>query len=360
MLIGIDASKAVKQFKTGTETYSIELIKALSKIDSKNQYLLYAPTPIDKKLPNLKPNFHAKILPFSKFWTQIRFSWEMLLHKPDILFIPAHTLPLFFPKKSVITIHDLGFKHYPELYPPADLLYHNWAANHSIKRGFHILTDSEFTKKDILENYVIDPSKISVVWLGYDVSLFRPSQNKSSNKPYIFYVGRLEEKKNIIGMIKAYAILRQEKKIKHQFILAGRPGYGYEKIKAEINALPKDIQKDIVELGYINQEEYVKYLKNADILFFCTFFEGFGLPLIEAMASGIPVVASNTTCIPEICGKAAQLANPKNPFEMAATLSKVINDEGLKRSLISKGIVRASLFSWEKTAQKTLTILQNL
>lgn len=360
MIIGIDASKTAKTYQTGTETYSTELIKALSQIDQINQYILYTPTPIDEKLPNLGNNFQIKVLPFGKFWTQIRLSREMLRHKPDILFVPAHTLPLTFPQKSVVTIHDLGFKHYPELYPASELLYHNWAANHSVNKACHILVDSSFVKKDILDFYAIDPQKISVVPLGYDEKTYRPLVKKTAKKPYLFYIGRLEEKKNIVGMIKAYEILRKEKNIKHQFILAGRPGYGYDKIKTTIQELPKDIQKDIIELGYVDQKTYISYLKNASVLFFASFFEGFGLPLVEAMASGVPIVASNRTSIPEITGKAAILVDPQKPFEMAVALSRLIHSQGLQKALISKGLARASLYSWQKTARKTLDILLNL
>lgn len=360
MLIGIDASKVVKPFKTGTETYSLEIIKALAKIDYKNQYILYTPKTLKEKIPDLPKNFYEKVLPWGKFWTQMRLSYEMLRKKPDILFIPAHTLPMIYPKKTVVTLHDLGFKHFPELYSPTELSYHNWAMDHSVKHAYHILTDAAFTKKDLISKYTLDPQKISVVALGYDQKTFFPLKERKKTKPYLFYVGRLEEKKNIVGMIRAYAILRKEQKITHQFVLAGRPGFGYEKIQSEIKKLPRDIQKDVVELGYVDQKTYVEYLKNADILFFCTFFEGFGLPVVEAMASGIPVVASDRTSIPEITGKAAVLVDPTKPFEMAVELSRVINNSGLRKALISKGLVRASLYSWQKTAQKTLDILENL
>lgn len=364
MLIGIDASRTAKTYQTGTETYSTEIIKSLSEIDPKNDYILYTPKPLDDKLPHLGKNFRIRVLPFGKFWTQIRLSQEMLRQKPDILFVPAHTLPLIFPKKSVVTIHDLGFKHYSELYPQTELFYHNWAANHSIKNACHILVDSEFVKVDILKHYVIDPQKISVVPLGYDEKTYRPAHHatpaRGAEKPYIFYIGRLEEKKNIVGMLRAYGILRKEERIRHQFVLAGRPGYGYEKILATFNDLPEKVRRDVILLGYVDQKSYTNYLKNAAVLFFCSFFEGFGLPLLEAMASGVPVVASNRTSIPEITGRAAILVDPTKPFDMAAALSRVINNRGLQKALISKGLVRASLYSWEKTARKTLDILENL
>lgn len=359
MIIGIDASRTAKQLKTGTETYSTELIKALSKIDRKNEYILYTPLDISDKLPNLGTNFTQKILPFGKFWTQLRLSYEFLYEKPDVFFVPAHTLPLVVPKNSVVTLHDLGFKHYPELYSSTDLNYHNWAMGHSVKNVKHIIAISEFTKKDIMKYFTIDPTKISVIYEGYDQDVFKPLKNRNnSEKPYILFIGRLEEKKNIVGMIKSYEILRKENKIRHQFILAGSPGFGYEKIQSQISSLDDEIKKDILLPGYVSQEKYVQLLKSADILFFCSFFEGFGLPPLEAMACGVPVVASNRTSIPEICGKAALLVDPEKPFEMAVALSKIINDTGLRKALISKGIARATLFSWEKCAKETLEVFE--
>lgn len=362
MLIGIDASRTAKQFKTGTEAYSTELIKALAKIDRKNDYLLYTPRPIEDKLGSLGKNFRYEVLPFGKFWTQIRLSWEFLTHKkPDILFVPAHTLPLVIPNKSVVTLHDLGFKHFPELYTPTDLLYHNWAMGHSVKHATQTIAISEFTKKDILANFTVDPMKITVIYEGYDENEFRPLKEKSKkNRPYILYIGRLEAKKNLVGMIKAYEILRKEKNIRHQFILAGSPGFGYEKIEAEIEKLPPNIRQDIILPGYIPQEKYVDLLKNSDLLFFCTLFEGFGLPPLEAMACGVPVVASDRSSVPEVVGKAGILVDPTKPFDMTVALSRVINDTATRKALISKGLARASLFSWRKTAEKTLALLEKV
>jgi len=362
MTIGIDVSRTAKQFKTGTETYSTELIKALAKIDRQNDYLLYSPRPLAGKLPELPANFETKILPFGKLWTQVRLSWEFLFHKkPDVFFVPAHTLPLVFPKKTVVTLHDLGFRHFPELYSPVDLIYHNWATGHSTKHASRIIAISEFTKKDIMRFFAIDPAKITVIYEGYDEAVFRPlKEKKKIARPYILFIGRLEEKKNIVGMLRAYAILRKEQSIKHQFILAGNPGFGYEKIQAELEKLPKNIREDIILPGYISQEKYVELLKNTGILFFCTFFEGFGLPPLEAMACGVPVVASNRTSIPEVCGKAAILVDPTKPFEMAVALSRVINEPKIRNALISKGLARATLFSWRKCAEKTLNVLESV
>lgn len=363
MTIGVDTSRVTKEHLTGTEYYSIEVIKQFMKLDHEDQFLLYAQKDPRPNLGSLPSNFKAKVMPFPKFWSQIRLSGEMLTKKPDVLFVPAHLVPIIHPQNTVATIHDLGFKHFPELYPPSELLYHNWGMNFSVKHAKKIITVSEYTKRDLLNTYNIEPTKIDVIWSGVDLEKFKPDVStgraKVKKKPYILYIGRLEEKKNIVNMIRAYAILRKEQNTVHQLVLAGSPGFGYENIQKEIESLPKEIQKDIIQLGYISEEEYVKRLREADIFLFCTNFEGFGFPVIEAMATGTPVVASNVTSIPEIAGNAALLVDQKKPLQIAAAISKLIHNEGFKKSLILKGRMRARIFTWEQCGRKTLETIKN-
>jgi glycosyltransferase involved in cell wall biosynthesis len=368
MLIGIDASRAVKNQPTGTEYYSREIIKALARIDQRNFYLLYSPTKPKGELAHLPARFIWKIIPFPRLWSQVRLSWELLTTKarPDIVFEPAHTIPVIHPVPMVITIHDLGFKHHPELYTRFENFYHNFSARFSARHANQIIAVSNFTARDILKSYSLRPDKVDVIYHGVDKSLFRPASLKEKkqplpsgiSRPYIFYIGRLEHKKNIVSLLKAYQILREEKKVRHRLVLAGRPGFGYDKIKKTIDDLSPAVAQDVIETGYISQKDYSQILKNADIFAFPSNFEGFGMPVIEAMASGVPVVCSDRTSLPEIAGNAALLIDPKKPFEMAVAFSKIINKPAIRNSLISKGLKRSMFFSWERTAQKTLAILE--
>ena len=176
MLIGIDASRATKEIKTGTEHYSEEIIIALSKIDRSNNYILYSPVAPKGKLANLPKNFHWKIMPFTKLWSQIRLSWEFVFgkEKPDVIFEPAHTIPLIHPKNMVVTLHDLGFKYFPELYTPFERKYHNFCMDFSAKHAKNIITPSEYTKKDLIKIYKTNPEKITPIYHGYDSSLYKP------------------------------------------------------------------------------------------------------------------------------------------------------------------------------------------
>lgn len=357
MLIGIDTSRVTKEKLTGTEYYSIEIIQNLAKIDSQNRYLLYAQYDPNRRLGKLPENFQTKVMPFPRLWSQVRLSWEMLFKKPDVLFVPSHTVPIIHPKNTVVTLHDLGFKHFPELYSKEEFAYHNWTMNYSSQHSAEIITPSEFTRQDLIKTYALDPKKIHVVWHGFNKDRFKPDP-KVKKKPYILFIGRIEEKKNIRNMIKAYGLLRQEAKTSHQLVLAGSPGFGYEGIKAEISKLPADIQKDIIETGYISEADYTHRLQEADIFLFTTNFEGFGMPIVEAFACGTPVVTSNVSSMPEIAGNAAMIVDPHKPLEIASALSKLISNESLKKSYILKGRVRSGLFSWEKAARETLAVLE--
>ncbi len=363
MLIGIDASRAVKDQKTGTEHYSEKIIYHISKIDTKNDYILYAPNmPTSGLLLDLPKNFTWKIMPFPRLWSQIRLSWEIILGKPkpDVVFEPAHTIPIFHHKNTIVTLHDLGFKYYPELYTRFERFYHNWCMDFSAKRAKRIITPSEATKKDIIKFYHTNPEKISVIYHGYNKNLYNQKttnhkpKNINQNSPYIFFVGRLEEKKNLENLVEAYSILRQNESIKHKLILAGKPGYHYEEIKAKIQSFKPEIKNDIIETGYVSEKDLAEYMRNASVLFFPSCFEGFGLPVLEAFASGVPVVASNTTSIPEIAKNAAILVDPRKPIRMAEELSRIIKNPDIKDKLIAQGLKRAQEFSWEKSAQQHL------
>lgn len=366
MIIGIDASRAGSKQKTGTEYYSYEIIKKMMEIDSVNQYILYAKNSLDETFAKLPKNAMVKVMKFPKLWSQIRLSFEMMKNPPDVLFVPAHTIPLYHPKNTVVTLHDVGFKYYPDLYTPLERYYHDFCMNFSVKSAKKIIAISKATEKDLINLYHADKNKISIIYHGFDYKKYFVEGEFDKNvyadqlkhSPYIFFIGRLEAKKNVVNLVKSFALLRKEARVKHKLVLAGRPGYQYELMKDEIAKLPIELQKDIIELGYVKDEDAVKYLRCADILLFPSRFEGFGMPLLEAMASGVPVVASNTTSIPEIVSDAGLLCNPDKPFDFAAACSKIINSKYLREDLIRKGLKRSKEFSWENSARETLNVIE--
>lgn len=363
MIVGVDASRSNVKQKTGTEYYSQEIIKNIVKIKDENIFRLYSKTPLGYL--NKAENLEFKVMPFPKLWSQVRLSWELMQNAPDILFEPAHTIPIIHPKKIVTTLHDVGFRYFPELYTPLERIYHNWSMGFAVKHATKIIAISEATKKDLIKFYNADPKKITVVYHGYDKEKFSPAlKSKEIPEPikklgdYIYFIGRLEAKKNITTLIKAYGKLREDPSIKTKLVLAGRPGYLYEEIREEIDKLSKDIQKDIIEPGYIPDEIMADYLRYAKAFAFPSKFEGFGMPLVEAMACGVPVVASNCTSIPEICGDAALLHSVEDANELAEMLKKVLTNEKTRDELIQKGFERINIFDWEKSAKETYEVIK--
>ena len=423
MLIGIDASRANRKFKGGTEWYSYYLIRELAKIDSKNQYILYSDKPLVGGLADLTKedyeaapggidgcgrqeikspfgNFRVKILkwPFAYFWTQLRLSYEMLRHRPDILFIPAHVLPIIHPKKSIVTIHDIGFERLAELYSldkigPAvgltsevlNLLvrlftrgkfhsnvidYHSWSTKFALEKAKMIIAVSEFTRKEMIEFYQADAEKIKVVYNGFNNRLYRPISDQTKIKqvlsrhgitaPYIFYVGRLEKKKNIVRLVEAYAMMRQKfREIKHKLVLVGGAGLGFDEIKYAISEFNLD-DNELVITGWIPEAD-MSYIYNGAALFvFPSLYEGFGIPLLEAMASGTPVAASKIAAIPEVVKDAALLFDPINKDEMAEKMAAVLLDKRLAGQLVNRGLARAKDFSLAKCARETLVLMEKM
>ncbi|MDD5043406.1 MAG: glycosyltransferase family 1 protein [Patescibacteria group bacterium] len=370
MLIGIDASRANKKEKTGTEWYSYYLIQEFKKLNSEgDQFILYSKEALCDGLENLPPNWRSKILTSSlrRFWTQWRLSWEMIKDKPDILFVPAHTIPLIHPKRTVTTLHDIGFERFPEIYNFQELAYHRFSARFAIKHAKRVITVSNFSKQEMIDIYGADPEKISVVYNGYNSDLYKklPKEEASSilekyniSQPYFLFLGRLEEKKNVAGLIRAFNLLMRDERFgDYKLVLVGRSGYfGYQKIKDEIFHSP--VKDKILELGWVEEQDLPAFYNGATAFIFPSFYEGFGIPITEAMACGTPVVCSNRAALPEIAGGAGILIEPENFEEFGRKMGEVVNDENLRRTLIEKGLERAKLFSWKKCAEETMKILK--
>jgi len=361
MIIGIDASRANKKEKTGVEWYSHHLIEELKKIDSENQYFLYTNKKLGEPLSNCPQNFLEKILrwPLRRFWTLGRLTLEMIFgERPDVLFVPSHTLPLWpGKKKTVVTVHDIGFEHFPKLYRWPVKVYHKISIRIIKLLADKIITVSEFSKKDLAKVYKIDPAKIEVAYLGYDREKYFPKNDfvKMSDSPYFLFVGRLEEKKNIGRLIEAFAEFKKNDSQNMKLVLLGLPGFGFENFLTQIENC--GLQKDVLILGWQSTENVANWLAGARAFVFPSLFEGFGIPIIEAMACGIPVACSKTTALGEIAGQAALTFDPMSVVEIVESLQRLSGDEILRNELRAKGYERAKEFSWKKCAEKVRNVL---
>jgi glycosyltransferase involved in cell wall biosynthesis len=366
MKIGIDASRAFLKQRTGIEEYSYQVIKHLCKELQKEEVFLYVrrKQKIDFKLPK---NWKMKTVKFPYLWTQLGLSLELLFHPVDVLFVPAHVIPIIHPKNTIVTMHGLEYEFFPEGYSFWERLYMRASIKMSCRWAKKIIAVSKNTKKDLLELYKVPEKKIKVVYEGVDLvqSSKLKVQSCSSklkiDKPYLLFIGRLEKRKNIDGILDAYKILKEKYEIPHALVLAGASGYGYEIIKLKIKNYLKiqNSKLKIIEPGYIDETLKWQLMSNADAFLFPTFYEGFGLPILEAQSLGVPVITSNVSSLPEVGGESVFYADPHEPEIIADTIFRLISDQNVKDDIIKKGNENVKRFSWEKCSDEIAKLLMN-
>ncbi|MBD3251410.1 glycosyltransferase [Candidatus Uhrbacteria bacterium] len=371
MLIGIDASRANKEQKTGVEWYAYHLIQELKKltINDGNQWILYTREPLKEDLATLPENWfevRAKWPP-KRLWTQVRMSWEMWRRPCDVLFVPAHVLPPIRPDNSVVTVHDVGFKRMPHLYKQADKSYHDHTTRRIVRTSARIVTVSEFSAKELVALYGAKPENIAITHLGIDHNRYRQQEQAGVDevllkyhipKPYFFFISRLEAKKNLVNLIKAFDAFKVHRGLGDptQLVLAGKPGYQYSEIKAQINA--SKYQDQILELGYVPEEDVPLLMAGATGYLNLAWYEGFGIPPIQAMACGTPVIVADNSSMPEVVGQGNGLFVPPDGIDATArAMERFVSDPGLVADLQTKGLQRVKQFTWEMTAKQTLPVL---
>ncbi|EKE25490.1 MAG: glycosyl transferase, group 1 [uncultured bacterium] len=363
MIIGIDASRAFLGNRTGIEEYSYQVIKNLRDSLREERVVLYLRSNqiVDFDLPK---NWKVNVIKWPRFWTQLGLSLEMLIHPVDALLIPAHTVPIIHPKNTLVVVHGLEYEFCSEAYSWLEKFYMRLTIRKSCKWANKIISVSENTKRDLMSLYNVPSKKVTVVYEGYEKNHQSPvtshkslalREKKSGQLPvtsdkFFLFIGRIETRKNIVNVIMAFELFKERYKNDYKLVFAGRPGYGFEKIKCQItNSKFKD---DIIELGYISEEEKWNLLKNADAFIFATLYEGFGIPILEAQSVGCPVVASNNSSIPEVTNSSALLVDPNSPDEIAEKMKKLVLDQDFRDDIIKKGFKNVERFSWEKCAQQ--------
>lgn len=365
--IGLDGSRIAKDKYTGTEHYSHTIFEQLFRVAPNHRYTIYAPKMPSKPLNAGRAQVEYRIIPFPKAWTQFRLSWEFFTRKqPDIFFIPSHTIPLIHPNRVVNTVHDLGFEHFPDYYSTIERLYQRLGLWQATQVSTQLIAVSESTKQDIVRFTQYPAEKIHVIHHGVDTEQFFPAistdvppKKIQQSLPYFYYIGRLEAKKNIVRLLQAYRSLREKHDVPHKLILAGKPGqHGYDDIETTLNQLPPAIRKDVHMLGYVSDHDHAIWLKFAEALVFPSGFEGFGLPALEAMASGTPTIVSRNSSLPEIVGNAGLLVNETKADAIAMAMHRISTDPVLRKQLVKRGIDRSKQFTWEAAARKTIGVLE--
>lgn len=358
MIIGLEATRANKKHKTGTEWYAWHMIQEFKKLNTPHKFVLYYNQELEPALLSGADNFIFKQLnwPLKKLWTHLRLGWELLV-KPVDIFFATNAIPFFHRGKMVLTVHDLGFMRNPELYHPLARIYHRLSHYFGVRQAYKILVPSEATKKDLLHYFPRAASKVKVVYLGFDDQQFKLisdfEKEEIRNKfdlpnNFILYIGRLETKKNIQNLLRAYKMSGK----RWPLVLAGSAGrHGQE----EINGLLTDpqIKANVFVLGYVNQKDYVRLMGAASAFVFPSNFEGFGIPLLEAMACGVPIICSNLPVLHEVAGECAIYFDPHKLEDISQAIDKITSDENLAKQLSSAGLARVKRFSWTKCARES-------
>lgn len=358
MLIGIDGNEANVKNRVGSGQYAFELLKQFSK-NTNHRFLIYLKEQPLAGLPGETQNFHYKVLGPKKLWTQFALPASLTLgKKPDVFFSPAHYGPRFSRVPYVVTIHDLSYLHFPQLFKKNDLYQLTSWSKYSIENSKHIIAVSQTTKGDILKNYNVNPSKITVTYEGYDKYRFKPQAKIVIDKikkkykivgDYIIFVGTLQPRKNIERLIEAI------RSVDTKLVIVGKKGWLYDQILSKAKSL--GIEKKVIFTDFVPDDDLPALISGARVYVNPSLWEGFGIPVIEAQACGVSVVVSNTSSLPEIIGESGMLVDPESVDSIASGIKKVLTSKNVRSELIKKGFENIKRFSWEKCAKETLAAL---
>lgn len=363
--------------RVGSSEYCFHILTWLHRIDKKNEYCIYLPQHPPEDFPAESSHWAYKIISPKKLWTILGLSRSLLTTKQNlnVFFNPTHYLPFLVPYPTVITIFDLSYLFFPELFKKKDLIKLRYWTAYSLKCSQRVITISKSSKNDIIKYYRVPKDKVTVVYPG--IKLKSQSAKLKSNVhnmkllkekydvdgPYILFVGTLQPRKNIVRLIEAFARLKRITDL--QLIIIGKRGWLYEDI---LTAPEKfGIEGKVKFLDFVPDEDLPAFYKNAFCFVLPSLYEGFGLPVLEAMKYGCPVLTSNVSSLPEAGGDAALYFDPLNTDDIAKNLELIIGaslkggqNSELRRNMIEKGYQHVKKFSWEKAARETLEVLEEV
>ena len=288
--------------------------------------------------------------------------------EPDVLFVPAHVLPLLHPHRSVVTVHDLGYLRYPDAHTAGARHYLDWSTRWNAHQATAVLADSEATRADLVRFYGAVIEKIHVVYLGRDAGLKQVSDplclanvraRYGLARRYLLYVGTLQPRKNLERIVHAFERICDRPELAElQLVLAGKQGWLYETLYSQV--VRAGLQGRVIFPGYVADEDLGALLSGATAFVFPSLYEGFGIPVLEAGGCGVPVITSNTSSLPEVAGDAALLVDPLDVDAIADAMYRLVTDEALRAELARRGFENVKRFSWDKCARETLAVLEGV
>ncbi|HET6232607.1 MAG TPA: glycosyltransferase family 1 protein [Longimicrobiaceae bacterium] len=359
--IGIEAH-GIGERPTGVGTYVYKLVEALGRVAPREPLVLYRNTTDGPQLP-----FPTLYVPPSPLWTTARLPLHFALHgAPPVMLFPGHSRSLYCPGRSAVTIHDLAFELFPDHFTAADRLRLRLTTRNGVTRADRLIAVSEATKRDVVERMGAAPDRVTVVHHGVDHAVFRPSTagevdavraRHGLHRPYVLAVGTLQRRKNHATLIRAVHILRG-RGVDVELVLSGAGGWLFDETRRLVDELGMG---DAVRfLGYVPLDELPALYAGASAAALLSLYEGFGLPVLEAMACGVPMLVSDTSSLPEVGGDAVLKVPPMDLDAVVSALDRLLHDDALRADLSARGIRRAAGFTWEATARGTLSILRDL
>lgn len=365
--------------ESGLGRYIRNLVTELQKIDGVNEYyILHLKKDYDSLVYHTN-NFHKVLADFKwySFGEQIKLVKVLRELKPDLVHFPHFNVPIFYKGKFIVTIHDLIHQHFatreastlnPFLFAVKKFGYKKVFFS-AVKNSSKIIVPSEFIKGQLVKEWKVSEDKVVVTYEGVDEEVMREVGDVREkdfeevagkfgiSKPYLFYVGNAQPHKNILGLVRVFGEVR-EKFPEVNLVLAGPESFFWDKIKEELGGLEKLGRLGVVFTGFVSEKEMVVLYKNAEAFVMPSFEEGFGIPLLEAMACSCPVISSNAGSLKEVGGKAAIYFNPKDEKEMVRVVREVVGSKGVREQMIKRGLEQVKKFSWKKLAKETLVVYQ--
>lgn len=358
--IAVDASRTTLARRTGTERYALALLRALLSLDTPHHFTLYFRDQPPPDLLPAGPHVTRRVIPLARLWTHARFAAALWAVRPDVTFVPAHALPIFFPGPAVVTVHDLGYHFFPAAHPGWSRRYLVWSTPFSANRATYVLADSAATRRDLSDVYGISPKKIQVVYPGVAETLqpvvdqqvlAQVRQKYDLPERYLFFLGTLQPRKNIARLVQAYAASNVYAD-GVALVLGGAQGWLYDP------AWTADIP-GVREIGFVDDGDIAALYSAAEALVFPSLYEGFGFPVVEAMRCGTPVITSNTSSLPELAGDAAVTVDPLAVAQIADAIRQMVEmGDDDRAEMIARGVQQAAQFTWEAAAQTTLHVLE--
>jgi glycosyltransferase involved in cell wall biosynthesis len=366
MKIGLIGYEANVKNRVGSNRYAFELLKAIYRLDKINNYVVYLPEVPLADLPKARANWRYRVVGPKKGWNFLGLPLALLRERPklDLIFNPGHYLPLVIPCPAVVAVMDLGFLRFPEQFTKEifwQLKYWTWW---SVKRAKRVLAISEATKKDLVRFYNLPVDKIVVAYPGVkqkksEIRNLKFETEKIKKKygiegEYILSVGTLKPNKNIEGLLESFRVLIDQG-WHGQLVVAGRKGWLFESIGQRVVEL--SLQGRVILTGFVPEEEIPILMGSAQVLVVPSFWEGFGIPAVEAMSLGVPVVAAEVGSLPEVVGEAGVLVDPYRSRSIAEGIKEAVSRQ---KELREKGLKQARKFAWERTARLTLEVLNDV